>query len=99
MNAKKQFKLYLDETTIEQLEKAAEVTGRRSGQEIVEELIARYLPVFLEVRQAVERAVNQQISDESAALTKQPAKKKRDEFIRYEATDKIPVLGKTGNKR
>lgn len=55
-----QFKLRLDPDTIERLNVAANRFGRDSAQQVVEELIAFYLPTWNAVNEAMRRAVDYQ---------------------------------------
>jgi hypothetical protein len=57
---KKQFKLWLEEDSLDRLTDIAHRFGRGSAQQVVEELIALYLPVWTSVNTALDRAVQQQ---------------------------------------
>lgn len=56
----KQFKMYLDEDLISRLDKFAEKNGRRSAQQVAEEILTIYLPVWIAVNDAMSRATNYQ---------------------------------------
>jgi hypothetical protein len=60
MSTKEQFKMYLDPEMIERLDRLAEKNGRRSSQQVAEEIIAIYLPVWTAVTDAANRAISYQ---------------------------------------
>jgi hypothetical protein len=70
---KEQFKMYLPEETVQELEALATKHGKRSGQEIVTELIEFYLPVWRAVdthtKQAVKRHAGAVGNEELEAKT------------------------------
>lgn len=71
MGTKKQFKLYLEEEIVDRLETVASRSGKRSGQEVVEELIDVYLPVWVSINDSMQRAINYQknmIAEEMATV-------------------------------
>lgn len=68
MGTKKQFKMYLSDDLLERLEKAAEKIGKRSGQEVVEEILTIYLPVWTNVNDSMNRAVKYQINKVSEEI-------------------------------
>lgn len=71
MSTKKQFKLSLEDDVVARIEAAANKSGKRSGQEVVEELINIYLPVWVSVNDSMQRAINYQknkIAEEMAVL-------------------------------
>lgn len=53
----RQFKMYLDDEIVERLEALAVKHGLRSGQQVVEELLQVYLPVWATVSDSMKRAV------------------------------------------
>ena len=57
---KKQFKLWLEDDSLTRLSDAANKFGRGSAQQVVEELIALYLPLWMTVNTAVNRAIDNQ---------------------------------------
>lgn len=61
MSTKRQFKMYLDEDVFERLRAAAEKYDRDSGQTVVAELIAVYLPTWTAVNESMRRAVDFQL--------------------------------------
>jgi hypothetical protein len=60
MGTKRQFKMYLDDDLVERLRRAAEKIGKDSGQEVAEEVLAIYLPVWASVNDATRRAIDYQ---------------------------------------
>ena len=62
MGTKPQFKMYLDEELVEKLRQAATRFSRGSGQEIAEEILTIYLPVWVAVNDSMRRAVEYQIA-------------------------------------
>ena len=58
---KKQFKLWLEEDSIERLTIAGKRFGRSSAQEVVEELIAVYLPTWMAVNDSMRRSIDYQM--------------------------------------
>lgn len=48
---KKQVKIYLEESFIQQLEAYAARYGRRSGNAVLEEIVARFVPVWVELEE------------------------------------------------
>lgn len=60
MSSKKQFKLWLDPDIIDRLSSAGKKFGRSSPQEVVEELIGVYLPLWTTVNTATLRALDHQ---------------------------------------
>jgi len=56
----KQFKMYLDEDFVERLESMAVKAGRRSAQQVAEEILSTYLPVWSTVNDAMNRAIRYQ---------------------------------------
>lgn len=64
----KQFKMYLEEELVERLERIAERHGRRSAQQVAEEILLTYLPVWAAVSDAMARAVTYQSSQSQEAI-------------------------------
>lgn len=58
MGTKRQFKMYLDDELVERLKSLANKLGKGSGQEIAEEIIAVYLPVWASVSDSMRRALD-----------------------------------------
>lgn len=56
----KQFKMYLDDDLVERIKKSAEKSGRASAQQLAEEILSIYLPVWNAVNDATRRAVEVQ---------------------------------------
>lgn len=54
--------MYLEDEMVERLERVAERNGRRSAQQVAEEILATYLPVWTAVSDAMTRAVAYQSS-------------------------------------
>jgi hypothetical protein len=59
--AKKQFKLYFEEELIERLSAAGRRYGRGTPQQVVEEIIETYLPLWSTVNTATSRAIETQM--------------------------------------
>ncbi len=55
-----QFKMMLPNELVERLDLLAKKSGKRSGQEVVMELIDVYLPVWINVNDSMNRAVQYQ---------------------------------------
>lgn len=68
MGTKRQFKMYLSDDLLERLENAAEKIGKRSGQEVAEEILTIYLPVWTNVNDSMNRAVTYQINKVSEEI-------------------------------
>ncbi len=74
-SGKVQLKLSLPDDVVERLEAVAVKAGKNSKQEVVEELITFYLPVWITVNESMNRAVEYQIrtvSEEIAAKNREP---------------------------
>lgn len=62
MSPKRQFKMQLDEDHIERLKTAATRLGRDTAQEVAEEILTVYYPVWLAVAESARRAIDYQTS-------------------------------------
>jgi hypothetical protein len=60
MSPKRQFKMQLDEDQIERLKAAADRLGRDTAQEVAEEILTIYYPVWLAVAESASRAIDYQ---------------------------------------
>lgn len=82
---KKQFKLWIEEDQLDRLSEIADRFGRGSAQQVVEEVLALYLPVWVTVNTAVNRAVHAQTLEEHPKISGQS--------IAAEAEHPIPMPG------
>ena len=76
---KVQFKMMLPTELVERLTLLAQKNGKRSGQEVVEELINFYLPVWITVTGSLERAMHAQINKAAESFIDVPNKGKLDD--------------------
>jgi hypothetical protein len=60
MAEKRQFKMYLDDELRQRVKEAATRFNRSSGQEVVEEILSTYLPTWVAVNAAMNRAIDVQ---------------------------------------
>lgn len=60
MSPKRQFKMQLEDDHIERLKVVAKRFGRDTAQEVAEEILTAYFPVWLAVAEATGRAVDYQ---------------------------------------
>lgn len=77
MGTKVQFKMYLDDDLVERLKKAADKCGKNSGQEVVEEILAVYLPVWTSVNESMRRAVDFQTKTFMEHITELPSERQK----------------------
>lgn len=52
--------MYISDEMFEKLKNAAEKLGKNSGQEVAEEIISIYFPVWLNVNESMNRAIQYQ---------------------------------------
>lgn len=100
MGTKEQFKMYLQPEQVERLEELAAKYGRRSGQQIAEEILSVYIPVWVANQDAIRRAMAYQsgldsdfITFQASTYAEQFAKLKESELKEadgYTLTNKRP---------
>lgn len=76
-NDKVQFKLTIQRDLYNKLESLADKTGKNSGQEVVMELIAIYLPVWQNVNESMNRAIQYQTN----LIANEAITRKKDESL------------------
>lgn len=89
MGTKKQFKMYLEEDLFDRLKGAADKLGKSSGQEVAEEILSIYFPVWLNINDSMNRAVQYQTNVVAEELTSRNKKQNKSDFIYVE--DKGPL--------
>ncbi len=73
-----QFKMYLPKELDERLKTLAKKFGKKSGQDVVLELINVYLPVWVSVNDSTDRAISRQlkiVTDEKNEMTREEIQK------------------------
>ena len=80
----KQFKMYLDDDLVARLENLAEKGGRRSAQQVAEEILLTYLPVWSAVTDATNRAIRFQTENQTPPVL-------------YAESDLAPVAARIGS--
>lgn len=105
MGTKTQFKMYLDDDLVARLRQAADRIGKASGQEVAEEIIKLYLPVWTVVNEYTQRAIGFQtniVTEELRKLADKRSSTGQDAqdiggglmFSRSEAVFDNPLLGR-----
>jgi hypothetical protein len=98
MGTKKQFKMYLEEDLFERLKQAAEKIGKSSGQEVAEEIICTYFPVWLNVNDSMNRAVQYQINKVSEEIVSQRKKGSTVDDVKKPSDEPVKLIQPKNSK-
>jgi hypothetical protein len=77
MPTKRQFKMQLEDDMIGRLKSAAARLGRDTAQEVAEEILSVYFPVWLAVGESARRAIDYQVRSMSERRTQKANAKSR----------------------